>query len=90
MRKRGIWTWPGLCHEIADQTEPWPETHSLRLPRVCTAVYKASSHMPILQGRGEVQGLARALTWVTWIEPEAKLYAGLLKYLTPLMAEAFL
>lgn len=46
--------------------------------------------MPILQGRGEVQGLARALTWVTWIEPEAKLYAGLLKYLTPLMAEAFL
>lgn len=48
--------------ETAGQTEPWPETHCLRLPRVCTSVYKAPSHMPILQRLGEVQGLARALT----------------------------
>lgn len=39
---------------------------------------------------GERQGLARALTWVTWLEPGARLSVGLLRNRALLRAEAFL
>ena len=91
MRKRGVWTGPGLCHEIADQVEPWPETLPERDSLESAQQFAKHLHTcPSYRDWGEEQGLARALTWVTWIEPGAKLYAGLLKHFTPLMAEAFL
>lgn len=62
----------------AGQTEPWPKTYSPESVQSIT-VYRAPSRMPISQSLGEMQGLARALIWVTWLEPGARVYVGLLR-----------